>query len=417
MAEDEKTNMPQGPASEPVAAPACTAAELGVVEVAPAEMEAPAPVSADAEAPVPEAEDTAEAPAEASETPAGSPVAQELREEAAVAVAEAAEEAIEAGPEATEIEIPVETVNFEQFRNLLAQYYDGLARLIRLTKGKDETIAKLTREVQTYREDFALKLVKPLCASLIDLREDYRKTLRDVENYSKSTKDALKYAGYIKADLEETLLNQSVELDGDEFKYRGKSLLHAKPRKIEFAKPEVAAKEPQPEVSYFAGKPSFNELLRFIEYKNAGLEALLEENCAADAERAALESAVASLDDNYSDAILLPLYRQLVALYYETDGLLADMAETVSEENKAEKYAEILTNALEGIDKILFVSGVAILTEISDTLDSSRDKILKVYPTDDPAKDRKIARRYTDCYTYNGKVLYWSKVDVYKYNG
>lgn len=348
------------------------------------------------------------------EQPQPEPCEEKPAEQAQVEVA-AADAAAAYEPEAEDIVIPVESVNYEEFVNRLNGYYENLARLIRIAKAKDDTIAKLSREVQAYREDFSLKLVKPFCADIIALREDYRKTMREIDKYVKTPQDAVKYSGYVKSELEDVLMNRGIELEGDRFVLNGEPLAYMKPRTAKFVAPEqVEANVPKAE-EYVAGKPSFDELLRFIAYKNSALEALLAESAVADANLAAYEKAVAALDDNYSDSVLLPLYKATAALYSRVDGLCEEITQTVTEDNKVGKYNSVLQLALEGIYQLLSVAGVEVVSEVSDALDSAKDKILKVVPCEDPALDRKVAKRYTDCYLFNGKVLYPSKVDVYKY--
>jgi molecular chaperone GrpE (heat shock protein) len=56
-----------------------------------------------------------------------------------------------------------------------------------------------------------------------------------------------------------------------------------------------------------------------------------------------------------------------------------------------------------------------IIESLDGVFDPQKHKILKTIPTSDEQLDRTIANTYTDCYTYDGKVVYQSKVDVYKF--
>lgn len=316
----------------------------------------------------------------------------------------------------SDIEMRVEKVSFQEFRTLLAGYYDGLAKLIRITKSKDETIAKLTREVQTYREDFSLKLVKPLCVSLISLREDYRKTLREIDSYAKSKEKVIQYSEYILSDIEELLLNHNIELKGGKFYLGGDLLVEKQPVKASFVKPKIpetpeVAKELVEIVSH-----SFEGIVEFIDTKNKELATILQNNTLMDATLSVYVTGMESIEANYSDAVLLPVYRSVAEMYSLLEGQCEEVKETVTEENKIEKYISVLQMALDYIDKILISCGVNIRTEITDVFDSVKDKILKVVSCEDEAKDRKIAKRHTDCYLFDNKVLYPSKVDVYKFS-
>lgn len=329
--------------------------------------------------------------------------------------ADKAAENATAEEESSDIEIRTEKVNFSEFRTLLAGYFDGLAKLIRITKSKDEIIAKLTREVQTYREDFLLKLVKPLCVSLISLREDYRKTLREVNDYAKSKEKVIQYSEYILSDVEEVLLNQNVESNGGKFYLGGELLIEKQPVKACFVKPEIPETPEASQEAFEISSRSFEGIVEYIDTRNKGLAAILQNNALTDATLSAYVAGMESIEANYSDAILLPIYRSLAEMYSLLEGQCEEIKKTVTEENKVEKYTSVLQAALDNIDKILISCGVSIRTEISDVFDPIKDKILKVVSCEDEAKDRKIAKRHTDCYLFENKVLYPSKVDVYKF--
>ncbi len=337
----------------------------------------------------------------------------ELQEEAT----EAAPPAETAAPEAAETpaeEVPAEPT-YPEFIAALGKYYDDLSRLIRITKAKDETIAKLSKEVQAYREGFAMKLVKPLATELISLREDYRKTLREVDTYAKSAADVKKYCGYLVSDLEDQLANCGVTLKDDVFCIGGVSIWEKECRKQTslFDLAEVApAAEPD---GTAWGTPTLSAVMARVEAGNAQLVALLTANEQADKNLLGYVNYAAALDDNYSDAFLLPLYRALATVQIAVREYSDALDGMLTEENRAEKYAGALQIALDGIDGILTQAGVTIVTDPSDNYDLATNRLVKAVPTDDPEKDKKVAFRYTDCYLYDGKVLYPCKVDVYRY--
>ena len=316
-------------------------------------------------------------------------------------------------------EVPAEAApaepTYPEIAAALGKYYDDLSRLIRITKAKDETIAKLSKEVQSYREGFAMKLAKPLATELIALREDYRKTMRDVDTYAKSAADVKKYCGYIVSDLEDQLANCGVTIENDVYCIGGVSIWEKECRKqtAAFAPVEAAPAAEAEETTQ--GEPTLSAVLARVEAGNARLVALLTANEQADANLLGYVNYAAAIDDNYADAFLLPLYRALATVQIAVREYTDALGEQITEENKAEKYAGALQIALDGIDGILTQAGVTIVTDPSDNYDLATNRLVKAIPTDDPAKDKKVAFRYTDCYLYDGKVLYPCKVDVYRY--
>ena len=78
-------------------------------------------------------------------------------------------------------------------------------------------------------------------------------------------------------------------------------------------------------------------------------------------------------------------------------------------------YNELLEDIVEKMGDILIGTGLSIETLTDGVFDTKKHKLLKTIPTDDEKLDRTIANAYTDCYTYDWKVVYQSKADVYKF--
>lgn len=320
------------------------------------------------------------------------------------------------------VEIKTEPVDFAKFQAETRAYCDNFVRLIRFSKAKDENLSKLTQEVQKHREDFALKLVKPVCVSLISLREDYGKTLAEVEKFARSTEDVLKYVDYMQLDFEELLAERGVERVDSTFMIDGKPLSEKKPRKA-IAALEEQAEAPAEEIAVTEApaeeapeqEASFEAMLNLIRTSFEKLEAEVRKTEAQDELIATYRVLASSVDDNYADAILLPLYKELADVCKELERRGEELKAGISEENKAEKYEEVLRYAVNEIDKMLLECGVQTLQDAGDDYDMKYCRILKVVPTEDEALDKKVAKRYSACYAYKDKVLYPSKVDVYKY--
>lgn len=371
----------------------------GSMEQETSEMKAaePVPETAEEAVPAPETPVAAAAP-EAPEAPTAEPAEEPAAEQAAAEPA-----AAEPEPE------------YPELLAAIGRYYDNLSRLIRISKAKDETVAKLSKEVQTYRESFAMKLVKPLATELIALREDYRKTMRQVDAYAKSAADVKKYCGYIVSDLEDQLANCGVTMKDGVYCIGGVSIWEKECRKQTSPFVPMEAAPAAEEVPAADEAPTLATVLKRIEAGNAQLLAQLAQNEQADATLLGYVNYVSALDDNYADAYLLPLYRSLASVARAVKDQEAALDATLTEENKTGKYIEALQIALDGIDRILLQAGVTIVTDPSDNYDLATNRLVKAIPTDDPAKDKKVAFRHTDCYMFDGKVLYPCKVDVYKF--
>ncbi len=317
----------------------------------------------------------------------------------------------------SQLEIKIEDIDYLEFKRLLSSYYDGLSKLIRITKTKDETIAKLTKEIQAYREGFISKLVKPISLSLINLREDYRKTQRELDSYAKTSKDVIRYCDYILSDIEELLSEQDVIINDNEFYINDVSLFDRVPRKVCYDPATISTYNGSADST--DNKPefpqSFDGILSFISYKNEEIKAVLSANQVLDNNLNLYADIVSSIDDNYSDAILLPIYKAIAESYLSIKEYIMQVRQEITEDNKTEEYDSVLKLVLEKLDNVFLVAGVSVREDITDEYDMSSSRILRVIPTDEPSLDQKVAKRHTDCYVLEEKIIYPFKVDVYKF--
>jgi hypothetical protein len=118
-------------------------------------------------------------------------------------------------------------------------------------------------------------------------------------------------------------------------------------------------------------------------------------------------------DTEYYLALVAPVARQLYVLY---DSIISKSqpVNDYSGDALMEFYNKVLEEAVNGIEVILTDAGMIVET-LDWVFDTQKHKLLKTIPTDNEKLDRTIANTYTDCYIYDGKVVYQSKVDVYKF--
>lgn len=314
------------------------------------------------------------------------------------------------------VQVNTQTVDYEQFKATAMACYENLIKMIRIVKVKDENLAKLTAEVQMYREGFALKLVKPVLVALISMREDYKNTCAKVEQFAKSVESVVNYSKYVVADFEDLLLNQGLESDGEIFKMGGKPLAELEERTVHFDVPKPSEQQELAPLPELPAEPSFASLIEIIKCVEWNVISAIRNSAAIDETLSAYVALAASYEDNYADALLLPLYKKTAAVHSNIKGVVEAIEQTITEDNKAEVYKNILEEAIEQIDKLLVAYGVDIISIDENGYDMRRCKIVKVILTDDENKDKKVAKCNSDCYEYDGKLLYPSKVEVYKYN-
>ncbi len=334
-------------------------------------------------------------------------------------------------------------VTAEQLSRMFAGYADNVRRQILALRSKDKIVSNLTAEVEKYRDDFVFRLLKPFCVGLISYLEDCKKTLRSLDSYVKDVPTVLKYASYVRDDLYDLLANEGVELEGTEFIYRGKPLFgqraiapqHVAPAKAEEVPaesaemPVEAAEVPLETAELPAeGTPAeaeiaaaeepadpTEEMLRIARENSEKLIAILAEREERDKVLLSYEEKLGSIEEDYSDAILLPYLRKLARAYADVSQAVDEIKEEITEENMREEYASVISLAIEAAQLLLDTAGVIIAEDVGDTYDIKTNRLMKMVPTEDETFDKKVAFRYTAAYLYEGKLLYPSRVDVYKY--
>jgi len=323
----------------------------------------------------------------------------------------------EAAPEASVAEVMLTPEEMQMLKNAFKSYYDSIVRVVKATKQKDENVAKMTKELQKYREGYSKSLLKPICVSLISLVEDTRKTLREIDNYAKDKDGVAKYMQYALSDIETMLsLYDIVYADGT-FTVKGLPLYDA--GKLTF--PETPDSElPTPvaeaDIEYSDGPATLSTVLEYLKIGQEKVEKITRDNTMLD-ECVRMNAAVAStVDKNYAEAILMPMYREMASLYLGALTLSEKLSEVLSEDNYKAVYSELLSYIIEKAGDLLTYAGVSVIEELGDEFDFKTCKILKVVPTDDEALDKRIALRHTNCYTFDGAVLYPAKVNVYKHS-
>ena len=112
---------------------------------------------------------------------------------------------------------------------------------------------------------------------------------------------------------------------------------------------------------------------------------------------------------------VLPAVRLAVSVGKKLRTMAEDAMAELTDENCNEKYTQCLEYVIGALEDVLYNGGIKIETDICDTFDAKRNRLMKAIPTEDPEMDRKIATTYTECYTMNEKIIYPSKVDVYKF--
>lgn len=308
-----------------------------------------------------------------------------------------------------------ELVDIEEYKTVLQTHFQKLQYLIKYTKTKDETIQKLSNELQKYREDYCAKIFKSIAILIISFREDCRKSLFDLDSFDLTFEKAKKFLSFLGDDFEELLSNVGCEESDDSWHFNGKLLSIDNATIIKFPQLFVADEANDKADDDNKAVIEGNNVKEYLDDAETKIRTILADNERLDKclkDYCFLASAIEN------DVVVLCVYppvRKLVSLYNKAKQKIDECLNELSEDNMVDSYSEMLTFLISQFEDVLLSGGVRIDTNTDDLFDTRKNRLVRAVITNDAALDRKIVRRYTECYTMNDIVIYPAKVNVYKY--
>lgn len=297
--------------------------------------------------------------------------------------------------------------DFDEMKRIVDEHFEGVKALVRYSKEKDANVLALSKQLQAYRDGFETSLLKRVALELIEYRESCRKSLRSIASSQLGIADSRKYIGYIKLDFEDMLENLGIRCNGDTVSYNGKNI------DAELVRPAIKDVPALEEVEL--GCPETKDAKGLVEYLAACENAISEQlknNAILDSVVKDCIAASAVYEQGLYQIVLYPVIRAIVKIYRELEKRTE--APEITEDNATAAYSEQLSAVIGETERVLELCDVRIDGYVSDVYDSKKHRILKMVDTDDPELNGRVICRYTDCYVMDDKVIYLSKVDVYK---
>lgn len=300
-----------------------------------------------------------------------------------------------------------ETFNFAEIKQLIDDHFNKVKGLVRYTKEKDANVLALSKQMQVYRDGFETSLLKRVALEIIEYRENCRKSLRNIAASELNAQESQKYIGYLKLDFEDMLENLGIKCTGDIVLYNGKNI-ESSLEKLSFKDvPQLEDVELEnPEIV------DMNSLIEYLKSCQDALSKMIQDNTILDSVIRDYIAVSAVYEQGLYQVVLYPVIRAITKIY-RTLSHRVDSLE-ITDANAAETYSAQLSLLIEEVEKVLELCNVQIDSYVSDTYDSKKHRILKMIDTDNPELNGQVICRYTDCYTMDDKVIYLSKVDVYK---
>lgn len=305
----------------------------------------------------------------------------------------------------------------EEYVSSTQAHLQNLRALIKYTKTKDESIYKLSTELQKYREDYCAKLFKPVGMAIISFREDCRKSMTDIDKYQYDAEKVNKYLAFLVDDYFEMLSNVGIEENDNGWLFNG-SVINQHEAENEPALIDPFDELPIANETFDDVIPdvrSASDLLAYLNTVENEVKEILSRNETLDRCLGAYIDYSFNIEKNLVKIYVLPSVRMLVSIGEKLRITVDEMRNTVTDEDCGKKYKQCLEDVVNALEDALLSGGIVIDADVRDEFDPKKDRLLKTVMTDNAELDRKIAFVHTECYVMNEKVIYPSKVDVYKF--
>ena len=247
-------------------------------------------------------------------------------------------------------ETPV-SIPLDEYKAVLDEHFQALRALIKYTKTKDESIQKLSNELQKYREDYCAKTFKSIATLLISFREDCRRSLSDLDTFELTLDKAKKFMSFLCDDYEELLSNAGCEEDDGVWTFNGKPL-NGEAVEVKFPPLfEVTEQEDAAEVTLTGDNikeylADAQEQIKRILADNQKLDKCLKDYCTLST---VIEADIVQL-------CVYPSIRKMISLYAKAKQMIDQSLSELTEQNMQQSYRAALTFLVDQVEDVLLSS-------------------------------------------------------------
>ena len=301
----------------------------------------------------------------------------------------------------------------EEFEKLIYAHFRTVANAINGLRTKEDSITRLSKEVQKYRDEYVTKSIKPIVTSIITLRESCRKSLASLDKPIEFAK-LTKFINYLSDDVDDLLSDVGLSCSDESGKlwvYNGTPICKRTVESVTF--PEVFELVESEPLTLPTPGDSLTEFLAGCEEVVRAALANIEkyDRCIKDYVKVA-----SAIDEGVLAANVYPVLRNLARFAPRFKADVVDSINTLTEENALDEYRALLEALFTKLNELLEACGVDFESvEDGSSYDLKKHKIIKLVPTDDESLDRQVITASTDSYALNGVVISQAKVTVYKY--
>lgn len=308
-----------------------------------------------------------------------------------------------------------ESVNEEvdvilELKQTIDNHFMNVKNLVRYSKEKDKNVQLLSKQMQIYHDGVEKTLFKRIVMELIPYREDCLKSLRMLETNEINVETTKKYLNFLQDDFVGLCENIGIEEVDGVYLMNGKSL----DSKIELHELTDIPELPNVEIEDIP-LTDICSLHAYLKNCEQAIVSLLKNNEILDSLLGSYINMASAYEKGLYQVILYPVVRQIIKTKDEMFNRIREKIENLTEENSKSIFQDELTRIIEKCDELLIKCNVSIDSYVPEKYDPKTQRIIKMIETDDNEKEACIVRKYCDCYIMDEKVIYPSKVDVYKF--
>jgi molecular chaperone GrpE len=113
--------------------------------------------------------------------------------------------------------------------------------------------------------------------------------------------------------------------------------------------------------------------------------------------------------------LLLPLINEIIFILDDYSILFKKHSETVINEVDVAKLLKQFGGISDDLENLLYKNGIDVFSIEGDVFDSSKQKVIKIVPTDDPLKDKTVCEKLKKGFVLDGKIVRMEHVSCYKF--
>jgi molecular chaperone GrpE len=113
--------------------------------------------------------------------------------------------------------------------------------------------------------------------------------------------------------------------------------------------------------------------------------------------------------------LILPLVNEIIFMLDDYSILFKKHSESVINEVDVPKLLKQFGGISEDLENLLYKNGIDVYSVEGEQFDSSKQKVIKTIPTDDPLKDKTVCDKLKKGFVLDGKIIRMEHVSCYKF--